>query len=69
MCVTKYDVGDMLYHRALEYYALVTDINVFKWDTQTYYYKFLYLNNDDPTRNEDNRVDQVDHSSYWIKVS
>lgn len=65
---TKYDIGDILYHRALEFYALITEISVAKWDEKTYFYKFMYLN-DGGYRGEDNRVDQVDQSAYWIKVA
>lgn len=64
---TKYDVGDILYHHALEYYVLVSDISVSKWDTYSYYYKFIELSH--RTNRDQALVETVDKSSYWSKVA
>ena len=64
---TKYDVGDILYHHAMEYYVLVSDIFVNKWDTQNYCYKFIQLS--DTSVRDSGEVIYVDNSSYWSKVA
>ena len=64
---TKYDVGDILYHHALKYYVLVSEIFVNKWDTQNYCYRFIELN--DKTNRDHGYVNEVDKSPFWSKVA
>ena len=64
---TKYSIGDILYHHALEYYVLVSEIRVNKWDTQNYYYKFIELS--DTTSRDQALIETIDKSSYWSKVA
>ena len=66
---TKYDVGDMLYHRALERYVLITDIFISKWDKENRLYRFIYLNCDADYLDGIKLTEEIDKSNYWIKVS